>query len=72
MWAADQEEGRRVTVPVSSRWLTVADAARYLGVSVATVRRWTNTGALKCFTTPGGQRRFDERELEAWLRERSR
>jgi excisionase family DNA binding protein len=39
-------------------WVGLAEAARILGVSPATVRRWSDAGRLRVFTTPGGHRRF--------------
>lgn len=38
--------------------LTLREAALLLDVCPATVRRYTNRGLLKCFRTPGNQRRF--------------
>ncbi len=38
--------------------LTIAETATLLGVCRTTVRRYTNRGVLKCFRTPGNQRRF--------------
>ena len=46
---------------------TSSQAARYLGVSLATVRRWSNTGHLRCSRTPGGQRRFSRAQLDEFL-----
>ena len=40
---------------------TSSQAARYLGVSLATIRRWTDAGHIACYRTPGGQRRFSKR-----------
>ena len=37
---------------------TSSQAAAYLGVSLATIRRWTDAGHVSCYRTPGGQRRF--------------
>ncbi len=39
-------------------WLTVQDACSLLGVSPATLRRWSAAGDVQAFTTPGGHRRF--------------
>jgi excisionase family DNA binding protein len=39
-------------------WLTVGEAARYLGVSEATVRKWTDDGLIPVFRTPGKHRRY--------------
>ena len=38
-----------------------------LGVSPATLRRWSNVGRLRVFTTPGGHRRFSRSALERLL-----
>lgn len=40
-------------------WLTIHEASQLVGVSVATLRRWCDAGEVRCFTTPGGHRRFD-------------
>jgi excisionase family DNA binding protein len=47
---------------------TSSQAATYLGVSLATVRRWSNDGHLRGYRTPGGQRRFSRVQLDAFLR----
>ena len=47
---------------------TSSQAASYLGVSLATVRRWSNEGYLRGYRTPGGQRRFSREQLDAFLR----
>jgi excisionase family DNA binding protein len=47
--------------------LTVSQAAAELGVSVATVRRWSNAGYLKGYRTPGGQRRFTQEQIEEFV-----
>lgn len=47
--------------------LTVSQAAAELGVSVATVRRWSNAGYLKGYRTPGGQRRFTHEQIEEFV-----
>ena len=46
---------------------TSSQAASYLGVSLATVRRWSNAGHLRGYRTPGGQRRFSSEQLQAFL-----
>ncbi len=45
---------------------TSSQAARYLGVSLATVRRWADAGHLDCYRTPGGQRRFSREQLDSF------
>lgn len=39
-------------------WLSVQDASAMLGVSPATLRRWSANGEVEAFTTPGGHRRY--------------
>ncbi len=55
--------------PSNSRQLvfTSSQAARYLGVSLATIRRWTDAGHIGCYRTPGGQRRFSRDQLDSFI-----
>lgn len=46
---------------------TSSQAARHLGVSLATVRRWADAGHLAYYRTPGGQRRFSAEQLESFM-----
>jgi excisionase family DNA binding protein len=56
------------TAPNAARLdLTASQAARRLGVSVSTVRRWSDAGHLQGYRTPGGQRRFSVAELDAFV-----
>ena len=45
-------------------YLSVQQAARRLGVSPVTIRRWTATGFLPCTRTAGGHRRIDEHDID--------
>jgi excisionase family DNA binding protein len=47
--------------------LSTSEAARHLGVSLSTVRRWSDAGHLRGYRTPGGQRRFTVEQLDAFL-----
>jgi excisionase family DNA binding protein len=47
--------------------LTTSEAARHLGVSLSTVRRWSDMGYLHGYRTPGGQRRFPVAELDDFV-----
>jgi excisionase family DNA binding protein len=47
--------------------LTTSEAARHLGVSLSTVRRWSDMGYLRGYRTPGGQRRFPVGELDDFV-----
>jgi excisionase family DNA binding protein len=46
---------------------TSSQAALYLGVSLATIRRWTDAGHIDCYRTPGGQRRFSRIQLDDFI-----
>jgi excisionase family DNA binding protein len=46
---------------------TSSQAAGYLGVSLATIRRWTDAGHVSCYRTPGGQRRFAREQLDEFM-----
>src|SRR5919109_5443860 len=48
-------------------WLTLGQAATYLGVAQSTVRKWSDGGRLPAFYTPGGHRRFRRADLDAFL-----
>ncbi|MEP7194346.1 MAG: helix-turn-helix domain-containing protein [Actinomycetota bacterium] len=49
---------RASDVEVVEEWLTVHEACALIGVSPATLRRWSAAGDVQAFTTPGGHRRF--------------
>ena len=48
-------------------WVGLSEASRVLGVSAATLRRWSDAGRLRVFTTPGGHRRFSRSALDRLL-----
>jgi excisionase family DNA binding protein len=48
-------------------WLTLGQAARYLGVAQSTIRKWSDQGRLPAFYTPGGHRRYRQRDLDAFV-----
>jgi excisionase family DNA binding protein len=48
-------------------WLTLGQAAAFLGAAQSTVRKWADGGRLQTFYTPGGHRRFRRGDLEAFL-----
>jgi excisionase family DNA binding protein len=48
-------------------WLTLGQAARFLGVAQSTIRKWSDQGRVPAFYTPGGHRRFRRGDLEAFL-----
>ena len=48
-------------------WLTLGQAAKYLGVAQSAIRKWSDQGRLPAFYTPGGHRRYRRADLEAFL-----
>jgi excisionase family DNA binding protein len=48
-------------------WLTLGQAATYLGVAQSTVRKWSDSGRLAAFYTPGHHRRFRRGDLDDFL-----
>ena len=49
-------------------YVSVQRAARRLGVSPVTIRRWTSTGFLPCTRTPGGHRRIATEDIDELAR----
>jgi excisionase family DNA binding protein len=47
--------------------LSTSQAARTLGVSLGTIRRWSDLGYIESYRTPGGQRRFSREQIDAFL-----
>src|SRR5437763_12898189 len=48
-------------------WLTLGQAAKYLGVAQSTIRKWSDQGRVPAFYTPGGHRRYKRADLDAFL-----
>jgi excisionase family DNA binding protein len=59
------EQGRQAGA--GADWLTLGQAAWYLGVAQSTVRKWSDGGRLPAFYTPGGHRRFRRSDLDDFL-----
>jgi excisionase family DNA binding protein len=51
----------------SQRFLNVSEAADFLGVSAASLRKWSDQGLVPVYRTPGGQRRYSPTDLEEFL-----
>lgn len=49
----------------STRWITLGQACKLLGVNESTLRRWADAGHVRSFRTPGGHRRFSEDDLRS-------
>jgi excisionase family DNA binding protein len=48
---------------LTTRWITLGQACKLLGVNESTLRRWADAGHVRSFRTPGGHRRFSEDDL---------
>jgi excisionase family DNA binding protein len=54
------------------RWLTLGQACKLLNVDESTLRRWADAGQVRTFRTPGGHRRFADRDVRAIVQGRVR
>jgi excisionase family DNA binding protein len=57
-----EDAGRR-----EPEWMTLGQAAKFLGVAQSTIRKWSDQGRVPAFYTPGRHRRFRRSDLEAFL-----
>jgi excisionase family DNA binding protein len=66
-------KGRRNTeekgegMEITARLLNVGQAADYVGVSAASLRKWSNDGLVAVYRTPGGQRRYHREDLDRFM-----
>ena len=44
-------------------WLTLGQAAQFLGVAQSTIRKWSDQGRVPAFNTPGGHPRYRRGDL---------
>jgi excisionase family DNA binding protein len=66
--AFDRSQGAGRRAPAGEPdWLTLGQAAKYLGVAQSTIRKWSDQGRVPAFYTPGGHRRYKRRDLDAFL-----
>jgi excisionase family DNA binding protein len=65
----DSSGARRAGSPggASPEWLTLGQAAKYLGVAQSTMRKWSYVGRVSAFYTPGGHRRYRRADLDQFL-----
>jgi excisionase family DNA binding protein len=54
-------------ISTSPLGLSTSQAADALGVSLGTIRRWSDMGYLESYRTPGGQRRFSRDQIEQFI-----
>ena len=57
-----EDDGRR-----EPEWMTLGQAAKFLGVAQSTLRKWSDHGRIPTFVTPGGHRRYRRADLETFL-----
>jgi excisionase family DNA binding protein len=67
MHAGDNPSGPAAENAAPADWLTLGQAAKYLGVAQSTIRKWSDSGRLPAFYTPGGHRRFRRGDLDRFL-----
>jgi excisionase family DNA binding protein len=60
-------EGNRPVAAAQPEWLTLGQAAKYLGVAQSTMRKWSDLGRVSAFYTPGGHRRYRRSDLDQFL-----
>jgi excisionase family DNA binding protein len=63
----DPRAPRRRAPGAEPDWLTLGQAAKYLGVAQSTIRKWSDQRRLPAFYTPGGHRRYRRGDLDAFL-----
>jgi excisionase family DNA binding protein len=56
----------------AGNWLSIDAACQLLGVDQSTLRRWSDSGKVPVFRTPGGHRRYNEDDLKALMQGESR
>lgn len=54
-------------IPIRPEWMSIHEASSLMGVSSATLRRWSDAGRIRTFTTPGGHRRFSRSSVARLL-----
>src|SRR6266508_2321487 len=59
--------GSRRAVAGESDWMTLGQAAKFLGVAQSTIRKWSDLGRVPAFYTPGGHRRYKRADLDSFL-----
>lgn len=49
----------------SSQWMSIGQAAKYLGISRDTLRRWEKRGKIKAIRSPTNRRYYTKKLLDA-------
>lgn len=57
---------------VNEPLMTIDEVAKFLKVNQTTIRRWTNSGQLKCYRVGNkNERRFEKKDLMGYLNRRA-
>jgi excisionase family DNA binding protein len=67
MGSYPRSAGNRRPPAGEPEWLTLGQAAKFLGVAQSTIRKWSDQGRVPAFYTPGGHRRYRRRDLETFV-----
>ena len=54
------------------RYMSSTESARYLGCSLASIRRWTDDGLIPHMRTPGNMRCIAVSDLDAFIQQQKR
>jgi excisionase family DNA binding protein len=54
-------------VEENEKVLSIGEAAKFLGVSTASLRKWSDQGLVPVHRTPGGQRRYYPADLQRFI-----
>ena len=52
------------TMDIKREYLSIGEAADYLGISIDTIRRWDKKGKVTAYRSPGGHRYFQKNDLD--------
>jgi excisionase family DNA binding protein len=65
--SSDQQRPARRPSAAEPDWMTLGQAAKFLGVAQSTIRKWSDLGRVPAFYTPGGHRRYRRSDLETFI-----
>jgi excisionase family DNA binding protein len=65
--SSDPQRPSRRPAATEPDWMTLGQAAKFLGVAQSTIRKWSDLGRVPAFYTPGGHRRYRRSDLESFI-----
>ena len=54
-------------VKMEKCWLTLKEAANYLGICTKTLRKYVSKNKVRGYLLPGGEWRFKKEDLDIWM-----